>query len=183
MPLSFLPFMLLLVPIIEIGVFIAIGDRIGLFYTLLMILVTAIMGSILLRVEGFRILAQIQKEIGAGQIPAKELTNGVMILIAGVLLLTPGFVTDSIGFLLFLPPVRAAIRVFVVSRVKFKTQTNTNGFRTGFSSNQTSRNSDSAQNHNGPVVDLDEESWTTAPDPSSPWNGTPIESSTKKDDN
>ena len=186
MRLSFLPFMLLIVPIIEISVFIAIGDQIGVFYTVMMILLTALIGSILLRIEGFRILGQIQKDVAAGKIPTKELSNGVMILIAGVLLLTPGFVTDAIGFLLFLPPVRAAIRAFVVSRIKLQT-TSTGpgvgaGFGNGFGGFQSGRPDQSAHNQDSPIVDLDEESWTREPDPSSPWNGESIEGSKKPDD-
>ncbi len=182
MPLSLLPFMLLLIPIVEIGVFIAIGDRIGIFYTLMMILVTAIIGSILLRIEGFRILKQIQNEMGAGKVPAKELTNGVMILIAGVLLLTPGFVTDTLGFLLFLPPVRAAIRLFLVSRIKFNTQSGAAGFNAGFGGFQSDPNNRNRQDQDGPIVDLDEKAWTRDPDPSSPWNSETIENQIKKDE-
>ncbi len=182
MRLSFLPFMLLVVPIIEISVFIAIGDRIGVFYTVMMILLTALIGSILLRIEGFRILGQIQKDVAAGKIPTKELSNGVMILIAGVLLLTPGFVTDAIGFLLFLPPVRAAIRAFVVSRIKLQATSTGPGVGAGFGSFQSGYPDQSTSNQNGPIVDLDEESWTREPDFSSPWSGEPIDSPKKPDD-
>lgn len=186
MRLSFIPFLLLIVPIIEISVFIAIGDRIGVFYTVMMILLTALIGSILLRIEGFRILGQIQKDVAAGKIPTKELSNGVMILIAGVLLLTPGFVTDAIGFLLFLPPVRAAIRVFFISRIKFKGASASAGFGTGFGNSQSGRPGQSTNNQtgnqNGPIVDLDEESWTREPDPSSPWSGTSDDGQKKLND-
>ncbi len=175
MRLSFLPFMLLLVPIVEIGVFIAIGDRIGIFYTLLMILITAILGSILLRLEGFRVLNQIRTEMAAGKIPAKELTSGVMILIAGVLLLTPGFVTDTIGFLLFLPPVRAAIRMFIVSRVKLQPMGGSSGFGAGFEEFNASFSNRDNRPQDGPIVDLDEEAWSHEPDQSSPWNNNPHE--------
>ncbi len=174
MRLSFIPFLLLIVPIIEISVFIAIGDRIGVFYTVMMILLTALIGSILLRIEGFRILGQIQKDVAAGKVPTKELSNGVMILIAGVLLLTPGFVTDAIGFLLFLPPVRAAIRTFVLSRIKLQTTSAGADFGAGFDNSQPGQpNQNGSQN--GPIVDLDEDSWTREPDPSSPWSDEPLD--------
>ncbi len=167
MPISIIPFVLLIIPIVEIGVFIAIGDRIGMFYTLMLIFVTAIIGSILLRLEGFRVLGQIQKEINAGRIPARELISGVMILVAGVLLLTPGFVTDSIGFLLFLPPVRSAIQVFLTSRIK----AGTFGSRQGGFDEYSTRQPPGASRPDGegPVVDLDESAWTNEGDPSSPW--------------
>ena len=181
MRLSFLPFLLLILPIVEISVFIAIGDRIGIFYTVMMILVTAIIGSILLRIEGFRILGQIQKDIAAGKMPAKELFDGVMILIAGVLLLTPGFVTDSIGFLLFIPTIRTAMRAFVLSRIKFQTKAAGSEFSAGFDGFQAGHPDQSTSNQNGPVVDLDEESWSREPEPSSPWNNRPINRPTKPD--
>ncbi len=164
MPFSIIPFLLLIIPIVEIGVFIAIGDRIGIFYTLMLILVTAVLGSILLRLEGFRVLGQIRQQMNAGRMPAKELTNGVMIVIAGVLLLTPGFVTDTIGFLLFLPPVRAAIRTFLASRIKI----NPSGGGAGFGSDPRFRTG--ADEGDGPVVDLEEDAWYHDSDQSSPWH-------------
>ena len=104
-----LPFLLLIVPIIEIALFVLIGGEIGLAWTLIMILVTAIGGTILLRVQGFAVMERIRKETRAGRIPGRELAHGLMLLLAGVLLLTPGFFTDAIGFLLFLPPLRDGI--------------------------------------------------------------------------
>jgi UPF0716 protein FxsA len=181
MRLSYLPFLLLIVPIIEISVFIAVGDQIGVFYTILMILVTAVIGSILLRIEGFRILGQIQKDMAEGKVPTKELSNGVMILIAGVLLLTPGFVTDAIGFLLFLSPVRTVIRAFVLSRIKLHTKSANTGFGAGFDGFQANHPKHEADNQNSPIVDLDEEAWTHNPDASSPWNNQPINGPTKPD--
>lgn len=83
MSFRLIPFLLLFIPILEISVFILIGGEIGVGWTLLLILVTAILGSILLRVQGFSILGKIQAETARGGLPAKELVNGVMILIAG----------------------------------------------------------------------------------------------------
>lgn len=168
MPFSLIPFLLLAIPIVEIAVFIAIGDRIGIFYTLLMIFVTAVLGSILLRIEGFRVLGRIQGEMSAGRMPAKELTSGVMILIAGILLLTPGFVTDGIGFLLFLPPVRAAINSFLRSRINIQTMGGSAGF-SSFVKHPSNHFNDPAD-EDGPIVDLDESSWSHEEDPDSPWN-------------
>lgn len=115
-----LPFLLLIVPIIEIALFIVIGGQIGLGWTLAMILVTAILGTIMLRSQGFAVMERIRAETRAGRIPGRELAHGLMLLLAGVLLLTPGFFTDAIGFLLFVPPVRDGIygglkaRIFAV---------------------------------------------------------------------
>jgi len=98
MHLGIIPFLLLFIPILEIAVFIMVGGQIGVASTLGMILVTAILGSILLRIQGISTLARIQEKSRDGAIPGKELVNGVMIMIAGVLLLTPGFVTDGHPF-------------------------------------------------------------------------------------
>ena len=105
-PLAIIPFLLLVIPIAEIAAFIAVGQWIGIGWTLLMILVTAVIGTILLRVQGFGLIARARGEVSAGRVPARELVHGVMLLVAGVLLLTPGFITDTLGFLLFVPPLR-----------------------------------------------------------------------------
>jgi UPF0716 protein FxsA len=106
MPVRILPIIFLVVPILEIAVFILIGQQIGLGWTLLLILVTAIIGVYLLRQQGFGVLAQIREDVNAGRLPAQAMAHGVLILVAGLLLLTPGFVTDTLGFLLFVPSIR-----------------------------------------------------------------------------
>ncbi len=167
MPFTLVPFLLLIIPIVEIGVFIAIGGQIGTFYTLLMILVTAVLGTILLRIEGFRVLDHIRREMSAGRMPTRQLTSGVMIMIAGVLLLTPGFVTDAIGFLLFLPPVQAAIRAFLASRINL--QTFGTGSTGGFDQHPARPDNGRPPSRKGPVIDLEDDAWTREPDVSSPW--------------
>ena len=106
MPVRIMPIIFLIVPILEIAVFVLVGQQIGLGLTLLLILVTAIIGVYLLRRQGFELLEQIREDVNAGRVPAAAMAHGVLVLVAGVLLLTPGFVTDSIGFLLFVPGVR-----------------------------------------------------------------------------
>lgn len=159
MSFRLIPFLLLFIPILEISVFILIGGQIGIGWTLLMILVTAILGSILLRIQGFAILGRIQAETAKGGLPAKELVNGVMIMIAGVLLLTPGFVTDSIGFLLFFPPFRHFLWNTIASKIVVKTS---NPFQqTGGGPNQ---------HRDDTVVDLDPSEFSEKPNPDSPWH-------------
>ena len=116
MPFSIIPFLLLVVPILEIATFIVVGGQIGVVATLGMILFTAVLGSILLRIQGFQVLNQLRAATDAGRVPGRELGHGVMILLAGVLLLTPGFVTDTAGFLLFVPFIRNAIWSFLAKR-------------------------------------------------------------------
>lgn len=98
------------VPLMEIAVFIQVGGFIGLWPTLAIVVLTAIVGTWQLRVQGLATLARARAEIDRGGLPARELFNGACLLVAGVLLLTPGFVTDTLGFLLFLPPFREMLR-------------------------------------------------------------------------
>ena len=94
------------VPIIEISVFITVGDRIGLWPTLAAIFITAIIGASLLRAQGLAVLFRAQEHLNQGQLPIAEIFDGLCLLVAGAFLLTPGFVTDAVGFLLFVPPLR-----------------------------------------------------------------------------
>ncbi len=98
------------VPLLEIAVFVAVGGEIGLWPTLGAVVATALAGSVLLRVQGLSTLYRARENLERGELPVKELFDGVCLVFAGALLLTPGFVTDGAGLLLFLPPFRAAIR-------------------------------------------------------------------------
>ena len=101
------------VPIIEIAVLIQVGGWIGLWPTLGLILLTAIVGSLELRSQGLATVAKLREQMDRGELPAQTLFDGVCLLFAGALLLTPGFVTDVVGFSLFFPPMRAFLRVTV----------------------------------------------------------------------
>lgn len=105
------------VPLIEIAAFVVVGGRIGVLPTIAVVVLTAIAGSILLRVQGLGVLERIRGETGTGSVPGRELVHGLMILVAGFLLLLPGFVTDAVGLLLFIPFVRDLIWSAVGSRV------------------------------------------------------------------
>lgn len=100
----------LTVPLIEIAVFIQVGDWIGLWPTLALILLTAVVGSWQVRRQGMATLARARQQMDRGEIPAAELFDGLCLLAAGALLLTPGFVTDLAGTSLFLAPVRNWLR-------------------------------------------------------------------------
>ena len=97
------------VPIVEIGLFIQVGGAIGLWPTLAIVILTALVGTTLMRWQGMMTLRRLQDTLAAGQNPADPIAQGAMILIAGVLLLTPGFFTDAVGLSLLLPPVRVAL--------------------------------------------------------------------------
>jgi len=97
------------IPIIEIALFIQVGDIIGLWPTLATVVITAFIGTTLLRSQGLATLSNLQNSVSAGQNPMDHIAHGAMILIAGVVLLTPGFFTDAVGLALLIPPVRTAL--------------------------------------------------------------------------
>lgn len=94
------------VPAAEIATFIAVGKAIGILPTILLTFATAVAGATLMRRQGLKTLARLRAEMDAGRIPGETLGHGAMILLAGMLLLVPGFLSDVVGILLFLPPVR-----------------------------------------------------------------------------
>jgi UPF0716 protein FxsA len=96
----------LIVPVIEIYVLIQIGQVIGALWTVLFVVLTAVIGVQLLRMQGLATLARAQQRMHSGQMPAGELLEGIGLVVAGALLLTPGFVTDALGFLLLIPAFR-----------------------------------------------------------------------------
>ena len=98
-----------IVPLIEIACFILIGNAIGLWPTLAGVLVTALVGSMLIRMQGIALIREIRETIGRGQLPTRALADAMMVGIAGALLLAPGYFTDLIGILLLIPPVRTVI--------------------------------------------------------------------------
>lgn len=114
MPL-FLAF--LLVPLIEIALFIQVGGVIGLWPTLGIVIATAVLGSWLVRSQGLMAMGRLRQSFAELDDPTEPLAHGAMILIAGVLLLTPGFFTDALGFSLLVPAVRAAVFRYLRSRV------------------------------------------------------------------
>jgi UPF0716 protein FxsA len=103
------------VPIAEIAVFIELGGLIGLWPTLTLIIVTALLGTVLLRHQGLRTLRKAQESLARSEVPVKEAMDGIMLLVAGAFLLTPGFITDAVGALLLCPPVRTCLRGWITS--------------------------------------------------------------------
>lgn len=104
MPVLFLLFILL--PIIEMWLLIEVGSQIGALNTIALVCLTAFIGLALLRQQGFSTLLKVNQRLEQGQLPATEILEGVMLAVGGALLLTPGFITDAIGFLCLLPPTR-----------------------------------------------------------------------------
>ena len=119
MPLLVLLF--IVVPIVELYVIIQIGQLIGLWPTLVLLLADAILGSLLLRQQGRAVWRRFNAALTERRFPGREVADGVMVAVGGTLLLTPGFVTDVVGLLLLIPPTRAAIRrvLFGILRRRF----------------------------------------------------------------
>ncbi|MGI9244862.1 MAG: FxsA family protein [Verrucomicrobiales bacterium] len=115
------------VPIAELYLFMTIGSQIGLLQTLLIIALTAVLGAWLTRMQGARALERFQKASAEGRLPHEEVIDGLMILIAGIVLLTPGFLTDAVGFALLTPPVRSFLRKHFAQALKSRVQIVTPG--------------------------------------------------------
>ena len=107
----------LAVPLIEITLFIQIGGAIGLGWTLVTVVLTAVLGTFLVRNQGALALSQVRSSFSDMQDPTEPLAHGAMILFSGALLLTPGFFTDGIGFLLLIPAVRTSVFSAIRSRM------------------------------------------------------------------
>ena len=105
-PFAILLFLLLSIPLLEIYLLISVGRMIGAGSTVLVVIVTAILGAWLLRLQGLQTLSKVQAATQAGKLPAVELVEGVILLVCGVALLTPGFFTDAIGFIALVPSIR-----------------------------------------------------------------------------
>jgi len=108
----------LLMPLVEIALFIVIGNAIGLWPTLGGVLVGALAGAAILRRQGLALVTQLRDSMGQRQLPARTLADAMMVALAGMLLLVPGYFSDLIGLLLLLPPVRTAIYGFLARRVQ-----------------------------------------------------------------
>jgi len=99
-----------LVPALELFLIIKVGQSIGAFNTLLIILFTGVLGAFYARQQGFKVFSNIQWRMQQGDVPGDDLVNGAMLLVGGALLITPGFVTDFLGFSLIFPPTREAMK-------------------------------------------------------------------------
>lgn len=106
----------LLVPLFEIYLLLEVGSVIGVGWTIFAVVFTAILGAALVRRQGFSTVNRIRTQMDQGQLPAVELFEGVFLLVAGALLLTPGFFTDAVGFACLTPPFRRAVIHYLIRR-------------------------------------------------------------------
>lgn len=160
MRISFLPLFLLALPLLEIAGFVVVGRQVGALATVGLVLASSIAGALLLRHQGFSVMTRIRTEMDAGRDPSRQLAHGAMIVLAAILLIIPGFITDIIGLLLFLPPVRDLAWRALKGRVVLATNFSTGGFR--------GRQRDK-------TIDLDDgdysrsDDYARGPDHNSPW--------------
>lgn len=108
--------LLLTVPLIEIYVLIQVGSVFGALTTVALIVLTALLGAGLLRWQGFATMQRVKQALARGELPAIEMFEGVILLICGALLLTPGFFTDLIGFIGLLPVLRRSFIIWLISK-------------------------------------------------------------------
>lgn len=99
-------FIFIIVPIIEIAIFIWTGGFIGVWGVISLILLTGILGTIIVRYEGMQTMRRVQNTLQKGEVPTDEMLTGLLIIIGSILLITPGFFTDIVGFLIVFPLTR-----------------------------------------------------------------------------
>ncbi len=136
----------LIVPLIEIAFFVLIGNAIGLWPTLAGVLITAVVGSLVLRHQGMAVLTELRRQMAQGRVPARAMADAALIGAGGLMLLLPGYFSDLIGILLLLPPTRQLIYTLVLSRFTVVTTT----------SYTAQRPEESPR-----VIDLDDDHWRT----------------------
>lgn len=118
MPVFLLFFIALIsIPLTELYLLISIGSEIGAPATIALVILTAVLGAWLLRRQGLSTLARAQAALNAGQLPAGEIVEGLILLVTGVMLLTPGFITDALGFACLVPAVRQRIAAVLAARL------------------------------------------------------------------
>ncbi len=113
-----------LIPLIELIILIKLGNIVGLIPTLFLVVTTGILGAWLTRQQGLSTLNKIQAQLSLGKVPAENLINGVLILVGGIVLLTPGLLTDTFGFLLLIPQTRDQFKKILKKKLKQKVDQN-----------------------------------------------------------
>ncbi|ASM51353.1 UPF0716 protein FxsA [Pseudoalteromonas espejiana DSM 9414] len=135
----FLFVLFIIIPIIEIALLIQVSDVIGGFATIALVIVTAILGARMVKQQGMGALQNAQNQMAQGQMPAKELFTGICVIIAGVLLLTPGIMTDVFGLLLLTPSIRNKLAAGLASQATVRMSAGMQQGPSGFTSSQQSQ--------------------------------------------
>jgi UPF0716 protein FxsA len=112
-PLALLVVLFVVLPLVELYLIFQVGDAIGIVPTLLILIADSILGSYLLKTQGRQVWRRFNEAVGAGKVPHSEIIDGVLVILGGAFLITPGFLTDIFGLLFLLPPTRAGFRKLV----------------------------------------------------------------------
>ena len=156
------PLLFLGLPLAEIAGFVIVGEWLGLWPTLMLVILSGVAGTVLLRVQGLSVLRQINQDGREGRVPGEAIVSGAMIVFAAILLVVPGFLSDILGILLFIPAFRRMIWRLLGQRVVVR------GSYAG-TGNYGGKPSPSSP----PTLDLDTEDYTRTSNPSSPWSDQP----------
>ena len=125
MPFFGLIVIFIFLPLTELWLLLAVGQKIGPIPTLSIVVLTGILGASMARWQGLKVLFHMRRDLAEGRLPAPYLLDGIMILLAAAVLLTPGFLTDAVGFSLLLPPVRATIKEWLRKALERKLRSGT----------------------------------------------------------
>lgn len=151
-----LALLFLVVPILEIYIIIQVGELVGGWNAIALIILVSIVGAWMVRREGLSLIGRIQRQLGEGKLPTKELVDALLVAMAGALMLTPGFLTDALGLFCLFPPTRAIIRTVLIARFAGKVQVAGSGF-VGFGPGGPGGAADVGFRHGfGDVVDVGE---------------------------
>jgi UPF0716 protein FxsA len=107
-----------LIPLVELALLFWISEQTGWLFTLGLVIVTGVVGATLARQQGLRCWLEVQRQMAEGQLPAEPILDGLMLLVAGAVLITPGVLTDLVGFALLVPPVRKLVRRYLAARFR-----------------------------------------------------------------
>jgi UPF0716 protein FxsA len=158
------------VPILEIALFIQVGGAIGLGWTLALVIATALLGTMLLRAQGLATMGRARASLDRGEVPMREVFDGACLLVGGALLLTPGFATDTVGFLLLLPPVRTVMLSRLRQSGRFHVHTAQGGMAGGMAGGFGARPGPGDRPGGAPVIDGEFEE--VGPPRPTRWGGT-----------
>jgi len=146
-------------PIVELAVIVQVAGSTGVMNTIGLLVLVSLVGAWLVRREGLGILRRAQAELAKGRMPGRELVDGLLVLLAGALMLTPGFVTDAVGLALLLPPVRAVLRLVATRRLSRSVDAGRTRWTSGMRSE---RGGFTTGPSGGPILDAD--SWEDGAD-------------------
>ncbi len=129
---ALLAFLFIAVPILELAVIVQVAGSIGVGWTLVALFGISVIGAWLVRHQGLSVLQRVRRQLARGEMPTTELVDGLLILVGGTLMLTPGFITDAVGLVLLLPPGRALIRPWLSRGFKSRIEVHRAGPGGGF---------------------------------------------------